>query len=462
MQKYCYNCMYPLEGASFCGHCGADCKAAPACATYHLPCGTALGGDYIVGRVLGEGGFGITYIGLQKTLSKRVAIKEFYPSGIAQRDNSVSNNVEVPKERRDFFQKGVDRFLFEAKSVAAFNDEEGIVDVQQYFHENNTAYIVMEFLDGENLKQYISRHGLFDADELISLLIPVMKALKNMHAKGLIHRDISPDNIMYTKRGKLKLMDFGSARSYLDDEEQIAIILKQGFAPEEQFRHDGEQGPYTDVYALCATIYACITGKAPSDSLDRSVTDDLKKPSELGISIPENLEKALMKGLAVHRENRFRNMSELIAAIEKKPVPTEKKKTEAKENLTIVTDDKESDESKTIAADDAENNKNKTIDANDLKKDEQKTVSADAPVMAKKPVDWKQAKETDKTNEKNKRGKKVPLIISSIALVLVLAIVGVFVVKPIFDKQSESSSSGSTTSRSAEGSAPSSWRSIPA
>ena len=94
MQKYCYNCMYPLDGASFCGHCGADCKAEPACATYQLPCGTALGGDYIVGRVLGEGGFGITYIGLQKTLSKRVAIKEFYPSGIAQRDNSVSNNVE--------------------------------------------------------------------------------------------------------------------------------------------------------------------------------------------------------------------------------------------------------------------------------------------------------------------------------------------------------------------------------
>ena len=341
MQKYCYNCMYPLDGASFCGHCGADCKTAPACATYHLPCGTALGGDYIVGRVLGEGGFGITYIGLQKTLSKRVAIKEFYPSGIAQRDNSVSNNVEVPKERRDFFQKGVDRFLFEAKSVAAFNDEEGIVDVQQYFHENNTAYIVMEFLDGENLKQYISRHGLFDADELISLLIPVMKALKNMHAKGLIHRDISPDNIMYTKRGKLKLMDFGSARSYLDDEEQIAIILKQGFAPEEQFRHDGEQGPYTDVYALCATIYTCITGKVPPVSQERVKNDELVPPSKRGVSISAAHEQALMHGLAVFAKDRTPDMSALIAEFTAKtPVdietattktyPVKKKTAEAK------------------------------------------------------------------------------------------------------------------------------------
>ena len=313
MQKYCYNCMYPLDGASFCGHCGADCKTAPACAPYQLPCGTALGGDYIVGRVLGEGGFGITYIGLQKTLSKRVAIKEFYPSGIARRDNSVSNNVEVPNDRRDFFLSGVDRFLFEAKSVAAFNDEEGIVDVQQYFHENNTAYIVMEFLDGENLKQYISRRGLFEPDELISLLIPVMKALKNMHAKGLIHRDISPDNIMYTKKGKLKLMDFGSVRSYLDDEEQIAIILKQGFAPEEQFRHNGEQGPYTDVYALCATIYTCITGKVPPISRDRIENDTLIQPSKLGIKISAVHEQALLHGLAVFAKDRTPDMGALIS-----------------------------------------------------------------------------------------------------------------------------------------------------
>ena len=324
MQKYCYNCMYPLNGATFCGHCGADCKTAPACAPYQLPCGTALGDDYIVGRVLGEGGFGITYIGLQKTLSKRVAIKEFYPSGIAQRDNSVSNNVEVPNERKAFFRSGVDRFLFEAKSVAAFSDEEGIVDVQQYFHENNTAYIVMEFLDGENLKQYISHHGLFEPAELISLLIPVMKALKNMHAKGLIHRDISPDNIMYTKKGKLKLMDFGSARSYLDDEEQIAIILKQGFAPEEQFRHNGEQGPCTDVYALCATIYTCITGKVPPISRDRAENDLLVPPSKLGIKISAVHEQALMHGLAVFAKDRTPDMDTLISELTAKmPVDIE-------------------------------------------------------------------------------------------------------------------------------------------
>ena len=443
----CYNCMkeLPTDSASFCPFCGKNPKEQNP--PHRLAAGTVLHNRYLIGATLGEGGFGITYVGFDQTLYIKVAVKEYYPSGIATRFNTISNDVRVSADRQqESFEKGKDSFLKEARSVAQFSNETGVVDVRDFFTENNTAYIVMEFLDGVDLNKHIHNNGIMEANQTFDMMLPLMRTLEKMHRQNVIHRDISPDNIMLLKNGTLKLMDFGSARQYSRDESRsLSVVLKPGFAPFEQYSRKGKQGPWTDVYALCATIYACITGKAPSDSLDRSVTDDLKKPSELGISIPENLEKALMKGLAVHRENRFRNMSELIAAIEKKPVPTEKKKTEAKENLTIVTDDKESDESKTIAADDAENNKNKTIDANELKKDEQKTVSADAPVMAKKPVDWKQAKETDKTNEKNKRGKKVPLIISSIALVLVLAIVGVFVVKPIFDKQSESSSSGSTT-----------------
>ena len=313
MQQYCYNCMRPLDGSSFCGYCGTDCKSPPKGKPYYLPCGTVLANRYIIGRVLGEGGFGITYIGIDTTLSKRVAVKEFYPSGIAMRDSAVSKSIGVLNERRGFFHSGVERFMFEAKSVAAFSDEEGIVDVQDYFQENNTAYIVMDYLDGENLKQYIRNHGLFEPEKLIRLLMPVMKALKDMHAKGIIHRDISPDNIMYTKKGKLKLMDFGSARSYLDDEKQIAIILKQGFAPEEQFRHDGEQGPFTDVYALCATIYTCITGTVPPIGRDRVENDTLVPPSKLGIKIRSTHEQAIIRGLAVFAKDRTPNMDVLIS-----------------------------------------------------------------------------------------------------------------------------------------------------
>ena len=313
MQEYCYKCMRPLKCSPVCGNCGCDNSALkPSDAPYHLTRGTTLAGRYLVGNVLGEGGFGITYIGLDTTLSKRVAIKEFYPSGAANRTNAVSEQVIVSQGKEDFFNKGVNRFLFEAKNVAAFSEEEGIVDVLDYFQENGTAYIVMEFLDGQNLKDYVNTNGRFKLEQLVTLLTPVMKSLGYMHSKGIIHRDISPDNIMYTKRGKLKLMDFGSARYYTNEDRKMSVILKQGFAPEEQYRSNGEQGPYTDVYAMCATIYACITGSAPVNSLDRLVGDTLKTPSQCGVQTLPHQEKALMHGLAVLKKDRTPDMDTLI------------------------------------------------------------------------------------------------------------------------------------------------------
>ena len=316
MQEYCYKCMRALNGSTTCQNCGYDNAGKSASeAPYHLMRGTKLAGRYLVGNVLGEGGFGITYIGLDTTLLKRVAVKEFYPSGAANRTNTVSEEIIVTKGKEEFFKKGVDRFLLEAKNVAAFSEEEGTVDVLDYFQENGTAYIVMEFLDGQNLKDYINTHGCFKLEELVTRLLPVMRSLSYMHKKGIIHRDISPDNIMFTKRGKLKLMDFGSARYYTNEERKMSVILKQGFAPEEQYRQNGEQGPHTDVYALCATIYACITGSVPQSSLDRLVDDTLKKPSELGVKVLPYQEKALMHGLALSRKNRTPDMDTLISEL---------------------------------------------------------------------------------------------------------------------------------------------------
>lgn len=312
MQNYCLNCMKPLGDSPICAFCGFDNSTRSVSEPYHLSPGTMLAGKYLVGRVLGEGGFGITYIGLHTALSRRVAIKEFYPSGAANRTNRVSEEIIVTHGKEDFFRKGVERFLFEAKNVAAFSEEEGIVDVMDYFQENNTAYIVMEYLEGETLKDCLKNHGLFLPDRLIDLMLPLMRSLGAMHQKGIIHRDISPDNIMYTTNGKLKLMDFGSARYFTNEERQMSVILKQGFAPEEQYRPTAKQGPYTDVYALCATIYTCITGRVPVNSLERLDNDTLQPPSALGFSIKPHQERALMHGLAVKASDRTPDVNTLI------------------------------------------------------------------------------------------------------------------------------------------------------
>ena len=312
MQNYCMNCMKELGGSPVCSHCGYDNGKPGAHEPYHLAPGTVLAGKYLVGNALGEGGFGITYIGMHTTLNKRVAIKEFYPSGTANRISLTQ--VQVTGGKEEFFQKGVQRFLDEAKNVAKFSEEDGIVDIIDYFQENNTAYIVMEYLEGETLKQYVYNHGVFPIETLVSLMIPLMNSLSAVHAAGVIHRDISPDNIMYCKN-KLKLMDFGSARYFTNKERQMSVILKQGFAPEEQYRTNGVQGPYTDVYALCATIYACITNTVPIGSLDRITNDTLKRPSELGVKIPAYMENALMHGLAVYAKDRTPDIPTLLNEI---------------------------------------------------------------------------------------------------------------------------------------------------
>ena len=310
--KYCINCMKQLGDSPVCRHCGWDNSKPHQAEPYHLTPGTLLAGRYLVGKALGEGGFGITYIGLHTTLSKRVAIKEFYPAGAANRTSQISEEIIITKDKQDFFRKGVERFLNEAKNVASFPDEDAIVDVVDYFQENNTAYIVMEYIEGLTLKDYTHKNGLFRPDQLIELMLPLMKSLSVIHAQGIIHRDISPDNIMFTKRGKLKLMDFGSARYFTNEDRQMSIILKQGFAPEEQYRTSSHQGPYTDVYALCATIYACITGRVPINSLERLAQDTLQRPSQLGVVIRPQHEDALMHGLAVRAQDRTPNMETLM------------------------------------------------------------------------------------------------------------------------------------------------------
>ena len=273
---------------------------------------TRLIGRYTIKSVLGQGGFGITYLGMDELYQRKVAIKEFFPQGIVTRNTEYEDTVTVTyvEEKADY-EKGKERFLKEARTMAKFSKNEGIVKVLDFFEINNTAYIVMEYLEGITLKQYIRENQRITLEELVRLLVPLIESLDEIHSQGMIHRDISPDNIMVLPDGRIKLMDFGAARDYTKfGEKTLSIVLKPGYAPPEQYQTHGIQGPWTDIYALCATMYKCITGETPPDAIDRVIDDHLKKISEFGITIPPQVESVIIKGMSVSAKDRYQDIKD--------------------------------------------------------------------------------------------------------------------------------------------------------
>ena len=292
--------------------------------------GTRLIGHYTIEGVLGQGGFGITYLGIDELHEKKVAIKEFFPQGIVTRNIEYQDTVTVTfVGEKDNYEKGKERFLKEARTMAKFSKDEGIVKALDFFEINNTAYIVMEYLEGITLKQYLRENQRIAPEDLIELLVPLIEALDEIHSQGLIHRDISPDNIMVLPDGRIKLMDFGAARDYTEfGEKSLSIVLKPGYAPPEQYQTHGVQGPWTDIYALCATMYKCITGENPPDAIDRVIDDHLKKISEFGIVIPPQEEAAIIKGMSVSAKDRYQDIKDfcedLYGGYEETSVPENK------------------------------------------------------------------------------------------------------------------------------------------
>lgn len=303
------------DNAQYCENCHN--RPIVQSVPHHLAAGTLLNRRYLIGKAIGEGGFGITYIALDTNLDMKVAIKEFYPKGFANRDHSVTDNVTLYyTEETEFFNNAKERFLQEAKSIAKFSGESAVVDVRDYFTANNTAYIVMEYVEGVTLAEHLKRHGIFTADDIIDRMLPLMGVLQVMHAAQIIHRDISPDNIMIIPDGSFKLMDFGSARYYQgENKHTMSVLLKPGYAPIEQYSSNGRQGPWTDVYGLCAVIYKCLTGAAPVEAMLRCQQDTLQKPTELNPAIPRALEDVLIHGLSVYPENRIQDMPTLKACV---------------------------------------------------------------------------------------------------------------------------------------------------
>lgn len=307
MAKYCPFCVSKIDQGDCCPFCNH--AYTYQIKGHHLRPGTLLNNKYLVGRVLGEGGFGITYVGRDLTLDMKVAIKEYYPAGMAMRANDSTNTVSLFNwSFSNDFAKGKEQFIREAQTIAKMDKESAVVTVRDFFEQNNSAYIVMEFVEGDDLKKIIRQtQKPIPANELLDLVEPVFGALDELHSIGLIHRDISPDNIMI-EDGRARLIDFGCARETLNDKNAEAV-LKHGFSPVEQYEN-ANMGPWTDVYAMAATIYFCITGKLPPKATERLVKDELQPPSALGVKLLPKQEAALMRALAVDRSERFQSMEE--------------------------------------------------------------------------------------------------------------------------------------------------------
>ena len=320
-KNLCYNCFQERESPEGpCPYCGFDLAENEKKFPVALRAGTVLNGRYIVGRVLGQGGFGITYLAWDSKLEARVAVKEFMPNEIATR---VGTTVSVAVESRtQDFTYGAERFQEEARTLAKFMGQPNIAGVTDYFDENDTSYFVMDYIEGISFKTYIANHGgKISLEEALNVMIPVLRALTAVHAEGFIHRDVTPDNIYITKDGMVKLLDFGSARYSIGDKSKsLDVILKVGYAPKEQYIRRSRQGPFTDVYSCAACFYAAITGFLPPESLERMDEDTLVPVSQCGIEIPEYLDKAILKGLAVQPEDRFQSAAEFLEAIESQQV----------------------------------------------------------------------------------------------------------------------------------------------
>ncbi len=312
----CMGCMIEyLDDLSTCPNCGYESGTKPREA-YHLSPTTILQGRYIVGRVLGYGGFGVTYIGFDAELERVVAIKEFLPTTFATRTPGDTLLTVYQGQASEQFGEGLKRFVDEAQTLAQFNGIAGIVDIYDTFWENNTAYIIMQFLKGHDVKNILASQGVLDYEMAREIILSICDTLAKVHAKNIIHRDISPDNIYLTDDGEIKLLDFGAARyESAVNSKSLSVILKSGYAPEEQYRSKGEQGTWTDVYALAATFYKMLTGQTPPDSMERAINDEIMEPTKLGVQIPQSVENAILNALNVRRTDRTQTVAEFKEAL---------------------------------------------------------------------------------------------------------------------------------------------------
>lgn len=341
--KRCLKCFEEYDdGINLCPHCGTPEDSVKPAEPIHIHPGSVLHDRYLIGESAGAGGFGIVYKAWDLKLETIVAVKEFYASRLVTRAAGLKEVIVSQKSSGEFNYRK-ERFLAEAKTMAKFGNHRSIPNVFDFFEENGTAYIVMEFLDGVPLNKYMKQHGgKVDSDLAIMIANEICNALDSLHKQGIVHRDVAPDNVFICqgKEIKIKLMDLGAAKLADETDKVIDIILKPGYSPPEQYDNSKNIGPWTDIYALGATLYAMLTGIKPDESTNRKIDDKVIQPSEIIPDFSENLNNTIMKAMAVDRHMRFKNVGEFTKAIngEKKVISLsgEKKKRKAQRILGIA------------------------------------------------------------------------------------------------------------------------------
>ena len=314
----CIYCMEELRTRLItCPHCGRSLEQQDSDPRYLKP-ETVLQGKYIVGAALGAGGFGITYVGWDTTLERKVAIKEYYPRLYSRRDDDGNTVTASAMNATDKFNAGLDRFLQEAKSLRELHGVEGVVAVDNFFRENGTGYIIMEFLEGKDVRTMLKESTeRVDYEWCRRVILTILDTLSKIHEKGILHRDIAPDNVLVTKEGIIKLIDFGAARHEEGIEvENTESLVKPGYSPIEQYTSITPQGPYTDLYATAALMYFMVTGEKPPSAIDRRDGAVLAAPSDMGVKIPEKAEMGMMMCLNIMPEHRLESAKEFMETLD--------------------------------------------------------------------------------------------------------------------------------------------------
>ena len=338
----CFQCMEEITGYP-CPNCGYDPAKCPS-QSFVLRPGTILRGKYVIGAVLGQGGFGITYIGWDLALERKVAVKEYYPMGQVSRNAANSNTLEwnTSEQARLAQGGGMDYFLKEGRKMARVADIPQVVNVLDIFQENETAYIIMNYSQGQTLKTYLKRNGPLGWAEAETIFLPVVNAMEQVHKAGLIHRDLSPDNLMLLPDGSVKILDLGAAKDLnINTGASSMQVAKHGFSPLEQYLQRGGSGPWSDVYALAATMYYSLAGVLPLPSVDRMAEDTLRWDLPQLTALPENVLTALQRAMAISPKARTQSMAEFASQLtapvtvqpqqpERKVEPDRDKGTEAK------------------------------------------------------------------------------------------------------------------------------------
>ncbi len=308
--KLCMRCMKKSDDIGICPYCGKE-KAGSKTWSKALAPGTILNKKILIGNILGKGGYGITYIGYDTLLEYPVAVKEFFPDEMVDRADDEVSVLVLDEVNKEEYERETEAYLREARVLAEFSKFPGIVSIKDLFYENNTGYLIMEFLDSGNLRKYIDSHGgWLGVKESLELMEPVISILGKLHSAGLIHRDVSPDNIMIDDDA-VKLIDFGGSKRLGVSSQQV-FLGKWGFAPLEQMLSKiSEQGPWTDIYGICATLYCMMTGDVPQSSYERNEKDELVDIANYTITIEPGIARAIMKGLSMDAKNRQQSIDEL-------------------------------------------------------------------------------------------------------------------------------------------------------